>query len=62
MISFLAGCLELCRKHKVLTMFRQSCLCLQHVVFDSPDVMFVSVSGAADGQICRKRLGQFRVI
>ena len=40
MISFVAGCRELCRKPKGLSMFHLSCFCSQQIVLDLPEVSF----------------------
>ena len=49
MFSFSSGYPELCRKSKNLTMFCLSCFCLQLMVFDLPELYFVSPNSVSDG-------------
>ena len=49
MIFLLSSCHELSSRIRTLTMFRLSCLCLQHVVLDSPEVKFESPNGVGAG-------------
>ena len=49
MISFLSGCPGLRYKSRTLTMFRLSCLCLEHISLNLPDVTFESPNSVGDG-------------
>ena len=49
MISFLISCPKLVRKTRIMTIFRLSCLCLDHGKLDWSEVKFWSSAGVADG-------------